>query len=94
MSTTKLEKIRELMKEKGYDGYLVLHGDAHNSEYLAALDERVAYISGFKGSNGLCFITQTGAWMWTDGRYFLQAEKQLDEGWKMMKMGREFKPYF
>lgn len=49
--------------------------DAHQSEYLAPGDERIAFISGFTGSNGLCLVTDEQALMWTDGRYYLQAEK-------------------
>jgi len=64
----------------------VFHGDAHNSEYIAPCDERIAFISGFTGSNGVCVITQDDARMWTDGRYYLAAEKQLEAGWKMEKM--------
>lgn len=47
--------------------------DAHNSEYIAECDERIAFISGFKGSNGVCVITKDDARMWTDGRYYLAA---------------------
>jgi Xaa-Pro aminopeptidase len=60
--------------------------DAHNSEYIAECDERIAFISGFKGSNGLCVITKDDARMWTDGRYYLAASKQLEHGWTMEKM--------
>jgi len=66
--------------------FVCFHMDAHNSEYLAACDERIAFISGFTGSNGVCVVTATEAKLWTDGRYYLQAEKQLHEGWKMEKM--------
>lgn len=65
------------------------------SEYVAKCDERIEFLSGFSGSNGICLVTQEDeadaakelALMWTDGRYFLQAGKQLYEGWTMMKMG-------
>lgn len=63
-----------------------MHGDAHQSEYLAPCDERIGFISGFTGSNGLCLTTQDKALMWTDGRYYLQAQNQLYEGWDMMKI--------
>lgn len=64
------------------------------SEYVAKCDERIEYLSGFSGSNGICLVTQEDeaneanelALMWTDGRYYLQASKQLYEGWKMMKI--------
>lgn len=45
------------MKEVGVDAYVVFHADAHNSEYIAPCDERIAFISGFTGSNGVCVIT-------------------------------------
>lgn len=60
--------------------------DAHNSEYIAECDERIEFISGFSGSNGICVVTNDQALMWTDGRYYLQAGKQLEAGWVMMKM--------
>ena len=47
--------------------------DEHQSEYLCPCDERVAFISGFTGSNAIAVISQTEALVWTDGRYFLQA---------------------
>ena len=80
------------MKSKNLDAYVLYHFDAHQSEYLAPADERVAFISGFTGSNGLCLVTRNEesykdkALMWTDGRYYLQAENQLYNGWEMMKI--------
>ncbi|EGR31899.1 hypothetical protein IMG5_100490 [Ichthyophthirius multifiliis] len=83
----KLIKIRELLKKKNIDAYLVPHDDAHNSEYIAASDERLAYISNFKGSAGFALITQEKAFLWVDSRYWLDAEKNLDQGWEMKKLG-------
>lgn len=57
------------------------------NEYISACDERRAFITGFTGSAGVALITQTEALLWTDGRYFIQAEQQLDENWTQMKMG-------
>ena len=71
----RLTALRALMKEQGVDFYVVFHGDAHNSEYLAPCDERIKYISGFSGSNGVCVVSQDEARMWTDSRYYLQAGK-------------------
>jgi Xaa-Pro aminopeptidase len=82
------------METHGVDAYLVFHGDNHDSEYLAPCDERCRYISGFSGSNAICFANKDHALMWTDGRYFLAAEKQLEQGWKLMKMDIGEKPYF
>ena len=71
----KLDELRAKMTEQGVDAYVCFHMDAHNSEYIAACDERIAFISGFKGSNGVCVATQKDAKMWTDGRYYLAAAK-------------------
>ncbi|XP_050424258.1 xaa-Pro aminopeptidase ApepP isoform X2 [Adelges cooleyi] len=86
-----LLKFRELLKMKYLgellNGYIVLSEDAHQNEYIAASDGRRAFITGFNGSAGLALITQNEALLWTDGRYFLQANQQLDNNWTLMKMG-------
>lgn len=69
----KLVKLREHMAVNKVDCFVCFHMDAHNSEYIAACDERVLFISGFSGTNGTCVITKTEARMWTDSRYYLQA---------------------
>jgi len=81
----KLSAIRAEMASRDLECFVCFHMDAHNSEYIAPCDERIAYISGFDGSNGIVVVTKDDARMWTDGRYYLSAEKQLEEGWKMMK---------
>ena len=86
-----LSKIRGLMKENNFDVLIIPHSDPHDNEYLAPSDERLAFISGFTGSNGIAIITQTEALCWTDGRYYIQCEKELKQGWKMMKMERGMK---
>lgn len=55
------------------------------SEYTAAKDERIGFITGFTGSSGVALITKDKALTWTDGRYYIQAAKQLYPGWKLMK---------
>lgn len=71
---------------------IVPSSDAHQSEYLAPADLRRAYISGFTGSAGTAVITRDKAALWTDGRYFLQAGKELDNSWILMKMGLKETP--
>ncbi|CAE6458159.1 unnamed protein product [Rhizoctonia solani] len=61
--------------------------DQHSSEYLADCDARRAFISGFDGSAGCAVVSVSGAFLFTDGRYFLQAEQQLDSNWTLMKQG-------
>ncbi|KAK8845374.1 hypothetical protein IAR55_006087 [Kwoniella newhampshirensis] len=86
-SKGRLTQLRELMKEQSIDAYVVPSEDAHASEYLAPCDARRAFITGFTGSAGCAVITQTDARCWTDGRYWLQAQKQLGQGWSLMKTG-------
>jgi len=85
----KLYIMRILMKERGYDAYIIPHGDQHNNEYIAESDERIKFISNFSGSNGIGLVTKDVALMWTDGRYYIQIEKELYPGWKMKKMSRD-----
>jgi Xaa-Pro aminopeptidase len=62
------------------------------SEYIADRDERIKYISGFSGSAGVCLITHEIAYMWTDGRYWLAAGKELEEGWELKKSRQDADP--
>jgi len=71
----KLAKMRALMETHGVQAFVCFHMDQHNSEYIAPCDERIAYISGFTGSNGVTVVTQQDAKMWTDGRYYIAAER-------------------
>jgi len=52
-----LARLRELMHENEIDVYMCCHEDSHMSEYIAECDERIAFISGFKGSAGVCIVT-------------------------------------
>ncbi|KAL8615725.1 hypothetical protein ACOMHN_007478 [Nucella lapillus] len=87
-----LSKLRALMKNsrhttKPLQAYIIPTGDAHQSEYVADCDQRRTFISGFTGSAGTAIVTETQAALWTDGRYYLQAEAQLDGNWILMKDG-------
>ncbi|KAK4748832.1 hypothetical protein SAY87_015418 [Trapa incisa] len=85
----KLRSLRELFSKPnvGIDVYIVPSQDAHQSEFIAECYMRRAYISGFTGSAGTAVITKDKAALWTDGRYFLQAEKQLSSSWTLMRAG-------
>lgn len=72
--------------------YIIPSDDAHQSEYLAERDERRAFISGFDGSAGTAVVTEKEALLWTDGRYYQQAGKQLDSNWTLMKDGQPTTP--
>ncbi|KAL1412078.1 hypothetical protein Q8F55_003075 [Vanrija albida] len=86
-SRARLGALRELMRERNIGVYVVPTEDAHASEYLAPCDARRAWLTGFTGSAGTAVVTQTEALCWTDGRYFLQAGKELSEDWTLMKGG-------
>ena len=87
-------KIRELMATRKWDLYLMPRTDEHQSEYIAPCDERVKFVSGFSGSNAIALISAKEALLWTDGRYFLQAEKELYPGWQLKKMVAGEKQWF
>lgn len=77
-NTSRLAKIRSLLKEHQLDYYFVPSRDVHNNEYVPACWQRRTFISGFTGSAGDALIGLTDAYLWTDARYFIQAEEQLD----------------
>lgn len=84
----KLKNLRAAMQEQGIDAYLIPSGDAHKSEYVADRWKTRAWLTGFTGSAGLAIVTQEHAGLWTDSRYFLQAETQLaDSGFVLHKQG-------
>ncbi|XP_024526213.1 probable Xaa-Pro aminopeptidase P [Selaginella moellendorffii] len=83
----KLADLRKLMSESGVQAYIVPSEDAHQSEFIAECFTRRAYISGFTGSAGTAVITLEKAALWTDGRYYLQAENQLGPEWTLMRGG-------
>ncbi len=73
----RLTKLRALMSKKNIDMYIVPTADFHQSEYVGEHFKARKYITGFSGSAGTAVITKDHAGLWTDGRYFLQAENQL-----------------
>ena len=83
----RLSALRKCMQEKHIDIYIVPTADFHQSEYVGEHFKARAYITGFTGSAGTAVITLHDAKLWTDGRYFLPAAKQLEgTGVTLMKM--------
>ena len=83
----RLIKLRDLMTSRGITAYIEPTSDPHQSEYVADYYKGRAWISGFTGSAGTVVITQDKAILWTDGRYFIQAEKEiLDSEFQLYKM--------
>ncbi len=84
----RVNALRSLMEEKEIHAYIITSSDPHMSEYVPEYWTSRQWISGFTGSAGTVIITPTKAGLWTDSRYFLQAEKQLeDSGIELFKMG-------
>ena len=75
----KLEKLRRNFKEYSIDGYLISTKDEFLNEYLPSCSKRLEYITGFSGSNGSAIILKERVILLTDGRYILQAEKQIED---------------
>ena len=73
----RIKALRATMLKKGLDAYLIPSSDAHQSEYVNAHWKAREWISGFTGSAGIVIITKSHAGLWTDSRYFLQAEEEL-----------------
>lgn len=93
MANERLAKLRALMVENGMDVYYVPSSDFHDSEYVEDYFRCRAYVSGFTGSAGTLVVTKDFAGVWTDGRYFVQAKKELaDQDIELMRMGQEGVP--
>ena len=85
--TERISNLRTRMTEEKIDAYVVPSADPHQSEYVAEHWKSRAWISGFTGSAGTVAVMQDCAGLWTDGRYFIQAPKQLEgSGIDLFKM--------
>ncbi|WP_160069320.1 aminopeptidase P family protein [Sphingobacterium bovisgrunnientis] len=83
----RLAKIRAAMGSQGIDAYIIPSSDPHISEYLPERYKCIAWVSGFTGSAGTLVITQDFAGLWTDARYFVQANEQLEgSGFELVKL--------
>lgn len=89
----RIEQLRSIMNREGIDYYVIPTDDFHSSEYVGEYFQARAYLSGFTGSAGTLLAGKDFAGLWTDGRYFLQAEQQLrGTGIVLMKMGEDGVP--
>ena len=79
----KIHKLRDLFNKFGIDGYVVPSNDEFQNEYVPKQYRRLEYLTNFTGSNGTAIITKTDAAFFTDGRYLLQAKKQLSPHFKI-----------
>ncbi|XP_071800483.1 xaa-Pro aminopeptidase 1-like isoform X1 [Asterias amurensis] len=94
-TTERLRDLRKRMRHRKYDldAYIVPYSDRHQSDFVADHDKRLEFLTGFKGSDALAVVTtdQVGesgkALLWTDGRYWIQAEREVDCNWDLMRFG-------
>lgn len=85
---SRLEQLRSQMQQQQVDAYVVFSADPHLSEYLAEYYQDRAWLSGFNGSAGSLVITADFAGLWTDSRYWVQAETDLQHsGFELMRWG-------
>ena len=83
----RIAALKKVMEQAGVDYYMVPTADFHNSEYVDRYFKMREYLSGFTGSNGTLVVSQKEAGLWTDGRYFIQAENELSgTGIKLFRM--------
>lgn len=93
MIQERLKALREEMAQRSIDIYIVPTSDFHESEYVGDHFKARKFITGFTGSAGTAVITATEAGLWTDGRYFVQAAKQLEGSTvTLYRMGEEGVP--
>ena len=91
--TERISALQALMCEQGINAYIVPTADYHQSEYVGEHFKARAFLTGFTGSAGTAVVMRDKAYLWTDGRYFLQAAAQLEgTGITLMKSGEEGVP--
>lgn len=93
MIQERLQNLRAKMQENGVQAYIIPTSDFHETEYVSDYFACRKYMSGFTGSAGTLVVLADQAGLWTDGRYFIQAQAQLqDTGITLMKMGQPETP--
>ncbi|XP_008570614.1 PREDICTED: xaa-Pro aminopeptidase 2 [Galeopterus variegatus] len=84
-TTERLAALRQQLQNQNLSAYIIPDTDTHMNEYIGTQDERRAWISGFTGSAGTAVVTMEKAAVWTDSRYWIQAERQMDCNWELHK---------
>lgn len=89
----RIAHLRKLMQAEGIDVYYIPMSDCHNSEYVGDHFRCIEFITGFTGSAGHVVVTMDEAWLFADGRYYIQAANQLEgSGIRLMKWGQPSVP--
>lgn len=91
----RLKELRSRMERENIDYFLIPTSDPHMSEYVLDRFKSRVYMTGFTGSAGYALVSQDEALLWADGRYYVQAERQIDGSeFKLMKWGSEGVPFY
>ena len=86
-SVTRVDLLRQQMRQRGIDAYIMENNDPHESEYLPDHWKEIEWLSGFRGEVATAIITDTDALLWTDSRFFISGEQQLaDTPFQLMRM--------
>ena len=83
----RLSNVRQLLRERNLDALLVPHTDPHSSEYFSPRFERRQWLTNFTGSAGDALVSMEDAKLWTDGRYWTQATRELFPTWELVQDG-------
>lgn len=83
-STKNLQFLRQRMNQYNFQVYILPYGDQHGSHFLNDEDKLLQYLTGFTGSAGVAVVTDKTAAFFTDGRYTVQADRELDCQWKLI----------
>lgn len=90
---TRIDLLQNKLRELNIDYFIISDADPHHSEYVCDYYKMRSALSGFTGSNGTLLVGREGAYLWTDGRYFIQAEKELmGSDIILMRMGEKSVP--
>lgn len=84
---SKLDLLRKEMTAAKYDAYIIPAEDEHQSEYVSDYDKKRQWLSGFTGSAGTAVVTKTKAALFSDSRYTIRAQNELDLNWIFMEQG-------
>ncbi|KAI0630038.1 Creatinase/aminopeptidase [Trametes polyzona] len=91
-TASRIEAIRDHMRQHELTYYVIPSEDAHGSEYISVSDKRREWVSGFTGSAGQAIISANSAYIITDSRYWLQAEEECDSNWTKVRAGAPGEP--
>jgi Xaa-Pro aminopeptidase len=94
-TTEKIERLRKALTDNKIDALIIPTDDPHKSEYVAEHWQAGKWLTGFSGSAGTAVVTRNKAILWTDFRYYIQAEKQLEgSGFELFRLGEQGVPSF